>query len=170
VVFLGHPQHKFLLVPEWFHRHSHNAVCDACVGPLQATQWLYRCTPCNYDVHAACVQLPQVVQHPSHYQHPLKLIMVPHAGFTCDLCRGNSRQGLLYECAICDFGVHLVCPASRPSMATQIGSSSTHMGHEMENLALNTLNNLASNNSRSNNNLDPSNGIASLLFNAIFQN
>jgi hypothetical protein len=179
VVFFGHPQHKLLLAPQWFHTHSRNAVCDACMGPLQATQWLYRCAPCDYDVHAACVQLPQVVQHPSHYQHPLKLIQVPRGslGYTCDVCRGDIRQGLLYECAICNFDAHLVCPASRPGMATQIPyfsqSSTPHMGHE----ALDAINNLVSNNSGGNmninidpSNFDPSNGVASLLLNTIFQN
>jgi hypothetical protein len=70
-----------------------------------------------------------------------------------------------------------VCPASRPGMATQIPyfsqSSTPHMGHE----ALDAINNLVSNNSGGNmninidpSNFDPSNGVASLLLNTIFQN
>ncbi|XP_031476284.1 uncharacterized protein LOC116247945 [Nymphaea colorata] len=101
-----------------------------CCGPPfsswtnhgRSSEPLYACEHCNFYVHKGCLQLPQLITHPSHPAHPLTLLPVchyPDATFSCDAC-SRSSSCFSYNCAHCSFDLHVYC-ASMP-LAVSHGS------------------------------------------------
>ncbi|XVF14143.1 hypothetical protein REPUB_Repub09cG0032100 [Reevesia pubescens] len=87
--------------------------CSGC--KLHSSGWMYTCKPCNFTLHTACSQLPQLITHPAHPGHSLSLLPTPAypvGYFRCDAC-GQQGHGFNYHCNQCDFDVHSIC-ASKP--------------------------------------------------------
>ncbi|TXG50956.1 hypothetical protein EZV62_023480 [Acer yangbiense] len=107
---LSHPHLLHLTNPQTL---TLATPCSGC--ELQSSGWMYTCTPCNFTLHVACTQMPQLINHPSHPYHPLNLLPTPpYPGglFNCDGC-GCHGRGFSYHCNQCDFDVHILC-ASKP--------------------------------------------------------
>ncbi|CAN6464073.1 unnamed protein product [Victoria cruziana] len=90
-----------------------------CCGPLSScsnhgrssSEPLYACEPCNFYAHKGCLELPQLITHPSHPAHRLTLLPLcsyPGATFSCDAC-SRSSSCFSYNCAHCSFDLHVYC-------------------------------------------------------------
>ncbi|CAO2149994.1 unnamed protein product [Urochloa humidicola] len=122
----GHPQtlfcpehhpHELMLVQT--PRRDDDAsghICDVCAGSCAAGCFLYRCTPCGFDMHPRCVRLPKVVRSGRHHpeQHDLKLITVADEGLCAGCHRGGpSAPTWYYRCTVCsDMDFHVSCAAA----------------------------------------------------------
>ncbi|KAK1404246.1 putative Cysteine/Histidine-rich C1 domain family protein [Heracleum sosnowskyi] len=93
--------------------------CASCkLLPNNSDDYIYSCIPCNFHLHKACTQFPQLISHTSHPSHPLTLLPVssyPGGLFNCDACnrRGN---GFSYHCHVCDFDLHVACASMQLSV------------------------------------------------------
>ncbi|XP_068640751.1 uncharacterized protein [Aristolochia californica] len=95
------------------------APCAGCKEKLSG--WVYICKLCNFSLHVACSQMPQLIHHPAHAIHPLSLLPLPaySAGyFNCDAC-GRRGDGFSYHCGACDLDIHALCAALPLSVAHQ---------------------------------------------------
>ncbi|GAB2219814.1 hypothetical protein Droror1_Dr00007451 [Drosera rotundifolia] len=54
----------------------------------------------------------ETIDRPDVHKHPLKLSDERGPNFTCDVCshRGSGKR---YQCAGCDFDLHIQCPVTR---------------------------------------------------------
>ncbi|KAF3791239.1 Xyloglucan-specific galacturonosyltransferase [Nymphaea thermarum] len=121
----GHP----LQLVSFTQAQQPNLKTQCCGAPFsswtnhgRSSEPLYACEPCNFYVHKGCLQLPQLITHPSHPAHPLTLLPVcsyPDATFSCDACSRTSSC-FSYNCAHCSFDLHVYC-ASMP-LAVSHGS------------------------------------------------
>ncbi|PRQ58739.1 putative chromatin regulator PHD family [Rosa chinensis] len=86
---------------------SCEACGDAVLGPH------YSCNQCfdKFILHKSCAQLPrEMLQHPLHSKHPLKLRTKISRGkwFECDACRAQSNA-FSYRCRPCEFHLDVKC-------------------------------------------------------------
>ncbi|KAH0782404.1 hypothetical protein KY290_002002 [Solanum tuberosum] len=90
-------------------------TCNACEKPNNTNKPFYGCNTCQYFLHENCFNAPRFLNHSSHPSHPLTLHHPPYAGgyYICNAC-GSDGNGFCYNCAACDFDIHLQC-ASCPS-------------------------------------------------------
>ncbi|ESQ50337.1 hypothetical protein EUTSA_v10001923mg [Eutrema salsugineum] len=91
-----------------------------CQGCLPSTNDYiyggYRCNElgCEAMFHKECAESLPEINHYSHPDHPLKLILQDSKPFsTCSFCRDKFKVG--YCCSVCDFHLDLRC-AWRPSI------------------------------------------------------
>ncbi|KAI4303307.1 hypothetical protein MLD38_038954 [Melastoma candidum] len=88
--------------------------CASCKKKCRES--VYRCVPCNYNVHSTCLQFPKTVKH-KHHQHTLTLmdsvIKEDSVLCFCESCKKRiSQKQRIYYCAECKYGVHLECVAA----------------------------------------------------------
>ncbi|XP_049376167.1 uncharacterized protein LOC125841152 [Solanum stenotomum] len=91
-------------------------TCNACEQPNNTNKPFYGCNTCQYFLHENCFNAPRFLNHSSHPSHPLTLHQIPaYAGgsYICSAC-GSVGNGFCYNCADCEFDLHLQC-ASCPS-------------------------------------------------------
>ncbi|XP_052880564.1 uncharacterized protein LOC108462591 [Gossypium arboreum] len=102
------------------------ALCDQCNKHIYDRA--FTCEICKFWLHAECAlqQLPFKISHPSHSQHPLRLIYKDNHP-CCNGCSGLSRNWL-YRCQPCDFNLDLSC-ASSTTIPTQIDKKINHFCH-----------------------------------------
>ncbi|CAN4089283.1 unnamed protein product [Withania somnifera] len=87
--------------------------CSGC--KLPPLSQMYTCKPCNFTLHLSCTQFPQLINHPSHPDHPLALLprsKYPRGLFNCDACN-HRGDGFSYHCSDCEYDLHVIC-ASKP--------------------------------------------------------
>lgn len=83
-----------------------NIHCKACY--LEITSQAYGCESCRYYLHKTCAKLShELLLHPLHPQHPLKLIAYTDT-FMCHQCR-DFTIGFIYVCYLCDFMLDVKC-------------------------------------------------------------
>ncbi|PKI49173.1 hypothetical protein CRG98_030451 [Punica granatum] len=102
------------------HRHEHNLtyfgktghlLCDLCYNDCSID--LYRCVPCNYNIHCSCTPLPPSVKHELHI-HPMvlrdRVVDEFYDDQYCDLCETtrNPEHGVYY-CDECRCAAHIDC-------------------------------------------------------------
>ena len=113
----GHPQtltspahhtHPLELVPT---SRDASLVCDVCMGRCAPACFLYRCTPCDFDMHPRCTQLPQVVCSAWHSEHDLTLV---DADGCCAAaaCAAAAGRAWYYRCTTCNVDLHVSCAAA----------------------------------------------------------
>jgi hypothetical protein len=120
----GHPQ--TLLSPE---HHPHELVleqtphlddgsssrftCDVCAGACASGCFLYRCPPCDFDVHPRCLRLPPVVRGTRH-EHDLTLVAAGDDDEGRRRCAACHKGGAwYYSCTVCgDLDFHVSCAAA----------------------------------------------------------
>ncbi|KAK3013396.1 hypothetical protein RJ639_009457 [Escallonia herrerae] len=78
--------------------------CDGCSEVISGA--FYGCSQCNFFLHKVCAELPGVIEHPLHPEHPL--ILRERGMRTCDACR-NGCTDFTYTCSPCDFDMDLIC-------------------------------------------------------------
>eukprot|EP00262_Sarcandra_glabra_P008688 TRINITY_DN22330_c0_g1_i1.p1 TRINITY_DN22330_c0_g1~~TRINITY_DN22330_c0_g1_i1.p1 ORF type:complete len:260 (+),score=14.24 TRINITY_DN22330_c0_g1_i1:106-885(+) len=87
-----------------------------CYGCNQKCYGLtYTCKFCNIFLHTTCSQMPNLINHPFHPNHPLSLLPLPayaEGFFKCDAC-GEKGNGFSYHCVACNIDLHVLC-ATRP--------------------------------------------------------
>ncbi|XP_031375854.1 uncharacterized protein LOC116190313 [Punica granatum] len=101
-------------------RHEHNLtyfgktghlLCDLCYNDCSID--LYRCVPCNYNIHCSCTPLPPSVKHELHI-HPMvlrdRVVDEFYDDQYCDLCETtrNPEHGVYY-CDECRCAAHIDC-------------------------------------------------------------
>ncbi|XP_031396619.1 uncharacterized protein LOC116207691 [Punica granatum] len=94
--------------------------CNACGNSCNTD--LYRCAPCNFNLHYDCLPLPPIIQHDFyHPYHPLtlceKYVDERLDEQYCDACEEtrNPDHGV-YFCEPCCFAAHIACviPVAEP--------------------------------------------------------
>ncbi|PWA72781.1 C1-like protein [Artemisia annua] len=73
--------------------------CDMCEEPLSIGEPAYACIQCRFLLHKSCSQLPETINLPSLYQHPLKMFMLKNEileFWVCDICRKRITKGFEY--------------------------------------------------------------------------
>ncbi|GAB4846405.1 hypothetical protein Ancab_025410 [Ancistrocladus abbreviatus] len=87
----------------------HRIVCDACELDLLGVA--YGCAKCGFYLHKSCFEAPRELAHGAHPKHTLKLLsMAPYSSgrFYCNGC-GNGGNSFTYNCACCDYDLHIDC-------------------------------------------------------------
>ncbi|KAK3127675.1 hypothetical protein QOZ80_7AG0576820 [Eleusine coracana subsp. coracana] len=111
----GHPQklsspehhaHPLVLVQT---RHDATLLCDICIGSCATGCFLYRCPPCGFDIHPACVRLPRVVRSSRHPEHDLTLVV---GDGSCAACNHSAGRPFYYRCTTCRVDFHVSCAAT----------------------------------------------------------
>ncbi|KAJ8554111.1 hypothetical protein K7X08_024789 [Anisodus acutangulus] len=96
----------------------HNpTLCSGC--KLPPLNQMYTCKPCKFTLHLSCTQFPELINHPSHPDHPLALLSKSkYSGglFNCDACN-HRGDGFSYHCSDCEYDLHVIC-ASKPLKIT----------------------------------------------------
>ncbi|XP_062190179.1 protein VACUOLELESS GAMETOPHYTES-like [Phragmites australis] len=99
-----HPQH---MLAAYHYSEASTHPCAACERVVTGTG--YRCGECDFNIHEACLSLPQRVNFDGHPGHALTLIRLG-ANRWCDLCEETSLAGrYMYLCEPCNFDVHPRC-------------------------------------------------------------
>ncbi|ESQ51205.1 hypothetical protein EUTSA_v10016319mg [Eutrema salsugineum] len=88
IIHKSHPQHNLKLTFHSPYGANKGFSCDICLK-IGKNQWLYRCTPCEFDAHVGCITAPQPhllqhsssaptphVHHSGHPQHQNSLPMI----------------------------------------------------------------------------------------------
>lgn len=106
----AHPSHNLVI------RYSHfwTRFCNGC--RLKIDGYFYHCDECDFDLHAGCASLPQLVtNHPSHPDQPLSLLQTPAdaSGTFHSNCCGILGNSSSYHCHQCNFNVHVICPSNQ---------------------------------------------------------
>ncbi|PKI39305.1 hypothetical protein CRG98_040291 [Punica granatum] len=70
-------------------------ACEEC-----CTGRMYTCMVCRFFLHKSCPQLPDLIVHPSHPDHPL--VRSRNCRFKCNNCLID-RGGIPYYCDTCEF-------------------------------------------------------------------
>lgn len=83
--------------------------CCGCNKSILSTQ-IYICTKVfdcqDFFLHKSCAELPILIQHHKHNQHPLTLL--PRRRCICNVC-GHEWKFFTYTCDDCDFHVCMFC-------------------------------------------------------------
>ncbi|OMO99757.1 Zinc finger, PHD-type [Corchorus olitorius] len=103
---LNHPFHRqHPLILQFTGQFFSCAICEG----IRACGFLYRCSPCNFTIHIACLSSsPPIIQH-KHHPHPFTRFS-RDSPFTCDACgRSDKKGGLPYLCLECNLLLHEKC-------------------------------------------------------------
>ncbi|CAN6168767.1 unnamed protein product [Urochloa humidicola] len=96
-----HPQHILTS-----YHYNQAWMCPRAACECVITGMGYRCGLCNFNIHAACLSLPQ---HISFGRHRLTLTLLGGSRW-CDFCRETSHAWrYAYLCGTCNFGMHPRC-------------------------------------------------------------
>ncbi|XP_044961035.1 uncharacterized protein LOC123412155 [Hordeum vulgare subsp. vulgare] len=90
-------------------RRDATVSCDVCCGRCVPGSFLYRCPPCGFDMHPACVRLPQVVRSVRDPTHDLTLVV---ADGRCAACDAGAGHASYYRCTACNVDYHISCAAT----------------------------------------------------------
>ncbi|XP_038722051.1 uncharacterized protein LOC120014202 [Tripterygium wilfordii] len=109
-----HYRHEHLLVFfEELNPDTEFRSCITCDGKC-VTQ-LYRCVPCDFNIHSGCVNLPEIVKYKEH-DDPLTLKNkyidegVLYGDYYCDACeKPRDIEHGVYLCADCEYITHIDC-------------------------------------------------------------
>ncbi|CAH2080089.1 unnamed protein product [Thlaspi arvense] len=110
-------------------------TCQAC-GEY-GSSFTYNCSICQYDVHVACVSMPETAKRESR-AHPLALLYgspYNQSGlvFKCDVCKETVPDNLWsYYCKECDYGTHLhSCKEEESETKKEGGGSKSSANSEL---------------------------------------
>lgn len=107
------------------HRLNHESAykckqkCPACKLAIADYSSMYRCPKCVYTIHDKCAFLSQTLEHPSHPNHSLTLLVEsPYESLGDFWCNGCYRDigGFTYHCSECKFDLDVQCASFMPSM------------------------------------------------------
>jgi hypothetical protein len=139
----GHPQtlhspehhpHE-LVLQQTPRRDDVTRTCDVCAGSCTPRCFLYRCPPCDFDMHPRCVRLPPVVRGARHYQHDLTLVAAAddEARRRCAACHKGGAW--YYRCTVCgDLDLHVSCATTAAGGAAQQNAAAGDAAGESETL------------------------------------
>ncbi|XP_013584619.1 PREDICTED: uncharacterized protein LOC106293488 [Brassica oleracea var. oleracea] len=108
-------------------REEDEISCEVCKESIGGP--FYSCLECyNIFFHVDCVYLSKEVNHPCHFNHPLKIItreslIYDDAEKYCHLCFMQPKY-MLYHCYICNFIVCLGCTKLPPPVV--VDHTKTH--------------------------------------------
>ncbi|OMO93959.1 Zinc finger, PHD-type [Corchorus olitorius] len=71
----------------------------------------YRCSPCNFTIHIACLSSPSIIKDKNH-PHPFTQFLREFI-FTCDACGSDKKGGFPYMCSECNL-LHKKCISLPP--------------------------------------------------------
>ncbi|KAL4303373.1 hypothetical protein GQ457_10G010500 [Hibiscus cannabinus] len=99
-----HRKHQLLLV--FLDLSLDHPSCNLCLK--NKAGFVYRCVPCNFNIHVGCARSPPVIEDKSHHEHPFTLLLRPNNPFNCDAC-DNQGNHVSYTCSTCNIQVHRDC-------------------------------------------------------------
>ncbi|KAL8231987.1 hypothetical protein R6Q57_001765 [Mikania cordata] len=100
---VAHPQHTLKL-----DKNEYSAQFKCRICHLFCNGFLYRCTPCRYNIDVNCAFIPEQITHEAHAHHLLTRVSVTLSKIECRACRVPIEEGEIYFiCSFCDF--HLDC-------------------------------------------------------------
>ncbi|XVF31449.1 hypothetical protein REPUB_Repub16aG0147100 [Reevesia pubescens] len=106
---LEHRFHKHPLTVIEKYTRKVDGRCNACRKDLSTPT--YKCFDCNkFGLHKECAELPLVMNHPFHAQHPLTLLTksLSSSANHCNFCHW-SIGGFVYHCGLCMFQLDIDC-------------------------------------------------------------
>lgn len=132
---IQHSCHKHILqLISKVDAYSGSCWCDGC--GKEATNHVYHCSTCDFDLHISCAMLPCNPFHTKHPDHRLKLFYRADTRLrkaSCAEC-GKDASKWAYGCEACGFYLHVGCanvpghevapPASALGDSTSIATSS----------------------------------------------
>ncbi|KAK3023708.1 hypothetical protein RJ639_042718 [Escallonia herrerae] len=81
--------------------------CNGCLEVISSAY--YGCSQCEFFLHKLCAELPQVIEHPLHPEHPLTLHKA--SSRVCDVC-DNRWRNFGYRCSECNFDMDIICASA----------------------------------------------------------
>ncbi|KAK3023707.1 hypothetical protein RJ639_042717 [Escallonia herrerae] len=81
--------------------------CDGCLEVISGAY--YGCSQCKLFLHKLCAELPQVIEHPVHPEHPL--ILNVHWYCLCNVC-DSDWENFAYSCSKCEFDMDIICASA----------------------------------------------------------
>ncbi|XP_038690832.1 uncharacterized protein LOC119989403 [Tripterygium wilfordii] len=106
-----HPHDLIFCEKQVIHLNGREEIfCCACSESLWDTSFYY-CSECYFFLHTTCSELPPMIKHPWHHQHPL--ILHPNSPYgptrsICDMC-DLQITNFLYNCSDCQFDIDIDC-------------------------------------------------------------
>ena len=124
----SHPKHPLILREDDDFRE--NDICCVCNKPVLASP-TYICTSSDHSdcqsfyLHKSCAELPTIIDHHKHNQHPLTLLARPDE-YICDVC--SCLVKFAYACEECTVDVCVFCGLEQRVLC--------HEGHQQHKLTL----------------------------------
>ncbi|XP_063937043.1 uncharacterized protein LOC108194965 isoform X1 [Daucus carota subsp. sativus] len=124
----SHPKHLLILREDDDFRE--NDICCVCNKPVLASP-TYICTSSDHSdcqsfyLHKSCAELPTIIDHHKHNQHPLTLLARPDE-YICDVC--SRLVKFAYACEECTVDVCVFCGLEQRVLC--------HEGHQQHKLTL----------------------------------
>lgn len=107
---IQHSCHKHILqLISKVDAYSGSCWCDGC--GKEATNHVYHCSTCDFDLHISCAMLPCNPFHTKHPEHRLKLFNRADTRLrkaSCAEC-GKDASKWAYGCEACGFYLHVGC-------------------------------------------------------------
>lgn len=108
-------EHKgcVLYIPDQYPSNEETIHGRECVLCDDTSGVLYKCQTCSVKLHKKCAQLPRLLSHPCHEDHPLQLHIEDVNSFRryqffCYAC-GFKGHDAFYFCKDCDYHCHVKC-------------------------------------------------------------
>ncbi|KAE8670399.1 Detected protein of confused Function [Hibiscus syriacus] len=107
---INHPFHKqHPLVLQFSVQLSSCNICQR----TRYRGFLYCCSPCKFEVHIKCAELPSKISNPSHRRHAL-VLQSNHENIPCKACPETQNPKFVYSCSPCKFALHTECATPPP--------------------------------------------------------
>ncbi|KAK3023710.1 hypothetical protein RJ639_042720 [Escallonia herrerae] len=78
--------------------------CNGCSEVISNAY--FGCSQCKFFLHKLCAELPQVMEHHMHPEHPLALVVESYC--MCNVC-DKCWKNFAYRCSECYFVVDIMC-------------------------------------------------------------
>ncbi|KAL8251841.1 hypothetical protein R6Q59_035534 [Mikania micrantha] len=74
-------------------------------------RYYYKCSmsSCNYSIHKFCEKLPKTLKFQGHPSDHTLILTKTTNGQTCRSCFGCHRDGICYQCSVCNYEIDLLC-------------------------------------------------------------
>lgn len=102
---------------------------DECNGCGESFTAGYFCPTCKFGAHTRCIDFPDMINHPCHSLHPLKMVPTNAIGYTdgkCHFCRNPLDDDVMYHCSMCNFSLDLECWRNPPPLTIYNERSHKH--------------------------------------------
>ncbi|MFS7928657.1 putative chromatin regulator PHD family [Helianthus anomalus] len=113
--YFGHPDHPLVLKTNIPSKFFGVFECEIC--GLPSNGFMYGCTTCNYFVDINCAFIPEEITHDAHPGHLLLKVKASASSLErCKACRRWVDTNWIFQCASCDFYIHVKCALLLPRM------------------------------------------------------
>ncbi|KAM0070507.1 putative chromatin regulator PHD family [Helianthus debilis subsp. tardiflorus] len=113
--YFGHPEHPLVLLTKIPSKFFGVFNCEVC--GLRSNGFAYGCTTCEYYVDINCAFIPEEITHDAHPNHLLLRAKASASSWEhCKACRNYVDEYWIFQCASCDFYIHVKCALLLPRM------------------------------------------------------